>query len=138
GLTELRQVLTGLRERAAAGEIAAVAVTGKPYYLAAGADLTIVGAIDRVEHARAVAELGHATYRLLGEMGVPTFAYVNGAALGGGLEVALSCTYRTVAADVTALALPETYLGLVPGWGGCTLLPPLVGIENSVELVITR
>lgn len=138
GLTELRQVLTGLRERAAAGEIAAVAVTGKPYYLAAGADLTIVGAIDRVEHARAVAELGHATYRLLGEMGVPTFAYVNGAALGGGLEVALSCTYRTVAADVTALALPETYLGLVPGWGGCTLLPPLVGIENAVELVITR
>ena len=138
GLLELQGVLLRLQERAAAGEVAAVAVTGKPYYLAAGADLSIIGAIDQAEHARAVAEVGHATYRLLGEMGVPTFAYVNGAALGGGLELALHCTYRTVAGDVTALALPETYLGLVPGWGGCTLLPPLVGIENAVELVLTR
>ena len=51
-------------------------------------------------------------------MGVPTFAFVNGVALGGGLELALNCDYRTVASDVRALALPETGLGLVPGWGG--------------------
>ena len=49
---------------------------------------------------------------------VPTFAFVNGAAMGGGLEVALHCHYRTLSAGVPALALPEVFLGLVPGWGG--------------------
>ena len=91
-----------------------------------------------MEDARRIAELGHATYRLLGEMAVPTFAYVNGAALGGGLELALNCTYRTVSADVSALALPEVFLGLVPGWGGCYLLPRLVGVRRAVELILTR
>lgn len=138
GLTELHDVLVAQQARAAAGEIAAVAVTGKPYYLAAGADLTAAAAISRVEDARRIAELGHATYRLLGEMAVPTFAYVNGAALGGGLELALNCTYRTVSADVSALALPEVFLGLVPGWGGCYLLPRLIGVRRAVELILTR
>lgn len=138
GLTELHEVLVAQQARAAAGEIAALAVTGKPYYLAAGADLTAAAAISQVEDARRIAELGHATYRLLGEMAVPTFAYVNGAALGGGLELALNCTYRTVSADVSALALPEVFLGLVPGWGGCYLLPRLVGVRRAVELVLTR
>lgn len=138
GLTELHEVLVAQQARAAAGEIAALAVTGKPYYLAAGADLTAAAAISQVEDARRIAELGHATYRLLGEMAVPTFAYVNGAALGGGLELALNCTYRTVSADVSALALPEVFLGLVPGWGGCYLLPRLVGVRRAVELILTR
>jgi 3-hydroxyacyl-CoA dehydrogenase/enoyl-CoA hydratase/carnithine racemase len=138
GLTELHDVLVAQQARAAAGEISAVAVTGKPYYLAAGADLTAAAAISRVDDARRIAELGHATYRLLGEMAVPTFAYVNGAALGGGLELALNCTYRTVSADVSALALPEVFLGLVPGWGGCYLLPRLIGVRRAVELILTR
>ncbi|NTW39176.1 MAG: 3-hydroxyacyl-CoA dehydrogenase [Cellulomonadaceae bacterium] len=138
GLAELRSTLLGLQRRAAAGEIAAVAVTGKPYYLAAGADLTAVASITRRADALAIAEAGHATYRLLGEMGVPTFAYVNGAALGGGLELALHCTYRTVGSDVRALALPETFLGLVPGWGGCTLLPRLVGVRTALDVIIGR
>jgi 3-hydroxyacyl-CoA dehydrogenase/enoyl-CoA hydratase/carnithine racemase len=138
GLTELRETLLTQQARAAAGEIVAVAVTGKPYYLAAGADLTMVTRLSDPGDARMVAELGHAAYRLLGEMGVPTFAYVNGAALGGGLELALNCTYRTVASDVTALALPEVFLGLVPGWGGCYLLPHLVGVRRALELILER
>ncbi|WP_149202960.1 3-hydroxyacyl-CoA dehydrogenase NAD-binding domain-containing protein [Actinotalea subterranea] len=138
GLTELREALLAQQRRATAGEIVAVAVTGKPYFLAAGADLTAVSRITRREEARGIAELGHATYRLLGEMGVPTFAYVNGVALGGGLELALACDYRTGAADVGALALPEAYLGLVPGWGGCYHLPRLVGVRNALEVILTR
>ncbi|MCU1431828.1 MAG: 3-hydroxyacyl-CoA dehydrogenase, partial [Actinotalea sp.] len=120
------------------GEIVALAVTGKPYYLAAGADLKAMATIRTAQDARMIAELGHAAFRLLGEMAVPTFAYVNGAALGGGLELALSCTYRTVSADVGTLALPETYLGLVPGWGGCYLLPHLVGLRGALEMILTR
>ena len=71
-------------------------------------------------------------------MGVPTFAFVNGVALGGGLELALNCDYRTVASDVRALALPETGLGLVPGWGGAYIVPRLVGIEKALDVILTR
>jgi 3-hydroxyacyl-CoA dehydrogenase/enoyl-CoA hydratase/carnithine racemase len=138
GLAELHTALVEQQRRALAGEIVAVGVTGKPYYLAAGADLTAVTAISDEADARRVAEAGHTTYRLLGEMGVPTFAYVNGAALGGGLELALHCTYRTAGADVGALALPEAFLGLVPGWGGCYLLPHLVGVRRALEVILTR
>jgi 3-hydroxyacyl-CoA dehydrogenase/enoyl-CoA hydratase/carnithine racemase len=141
GPTGLLRIGTALREqqrRAAAGEIAAVAVTGKPYYLAAGADLSIMGRLDDPQDALTIARMGHDTYRLLAEMGVPTFGFINGAALGGGLELPLHCTYRTVSADVAALALPETFLGLVPGWGGCYLLPRLVGVEAAVDMIITK
>lgn len=138
GLTELRAALQAVQARAAAGELAAVAVTGKPHYLAAGADLRAISGITDADDARSIARLGHATYRLLGEMAVPTFAYVNGMALGGGLELALHCTYRTVSGEVSALGLPEVFLGLVPGWGGCYLLPHLVGLPTAVDLVLTR
>ncbi|MBF0689821.1 MAG: enoyl-CoA hydratase/isomerase family protein [Cellulomonas sp.] len=138
GIAELTAVLRAQQERARAGEIAALAVTGKPYFLAAGADLMQVAGVTTHDEALALGRGGHAAYRLLGELGVPTFAFVNGVALGGGLEVALNCDYRTAAADVRALALPETGLGLVPGWGGAYLVPRLVGIEKALEVVLTR
>ena len=68
--------------------------------------------------------------RKLGDGGKPSFCFVNGAALGGGLELALHCDYRTVLDSVTAIALPEVFLGMVPGWGGAFLLPNLIGAER--------
>ena len=62
---------------------------------------------------------------------MPTFAYINGAAMGGGLELALHCTYRTVSSGVRAVSLPEVFLGFVPGWGGTHLLPNLVGLQHA-------
>jgi 3-hydroxyacyl-CoA dehydrogenase/enoyl-CoA hydratase/carnithine racemase len=138
GLAELQAALLGLQRRAADGEIVAAGVTGKPSCFAAGADLTALATITNAADARRVAQAGHATYRLLGELGVPTFAYVNGTALGGGLELALHCTFRTVGADVVALGLPEVHLGLVPGWGGCYLLPHLIGVGSALEVILTR
>lgn len=138
GLAELAATLEALRERAAAGEIAAVAVTGKPGVFVAGADLTLVAQVRDRDQALALARAGHATYGLLGTLGVPTFAFVNGTALGGGLELALACDYRVAAADVCALGLPETGLGLVPGWGGAYRLPRLVGIAAALDVVLTR
>jgi 3-hydroxyacyl-CoA dehydrogenase/enoyl-CoA hydratase/carnithine racemase len=116
-------------------EVAAIGVTGKPFILAAGADLTSIagGGPDGV---RIVAELGHAVFRRLGEGGKPSFGFVNGLALGGGLEVALHCTYRTVCDSAAALGLPEVMLGLVPGWGGAWLVPNLLGAEAAVKLVL--
>ena len=116
--------------------IDAIAVTGKPFILAAGADLTSIqsGGPDAV---RTIAELGHAVFRKLGEPGgKPSFGFINGLALGGGLEVALHCTYRTVMDSAPALGLPEVMLGLVPGWGGAYLVPNLVGADKAVTLVL--
>ena len=81
--------------------------------------------------------MGHDVFRKLGEMGKPTFAFVNGLALGGGLEIALHCNYRTIASTAT-VALPEVFLGLVPGWGGSQLLPRLIGPAKAVEVIIAN
>ncbi|MDM7853524.1 3-hydroxyacyl-CoA dehydrogenase NAD-binding domain-containing protein [Cellulomonas alba] len=138
GLGELTAALAAVRQRALAGELAAVAVTGKPYFLAAGADLTQAARVTNRDDALALGRAGHAAYSMLHDMGVPTFAFVNGVALGGGLELALNCHYRTAASDVRALALPETSLGLVPGWGGAYLVPRIVGIERALDVILAR
>ncbi|MFB8385844.1 3-hydroxyacyl-CoA dehydrogenase NAD-binding domain-containing protein [Microbacterium sp. NPDC055910] len=137
-LTELGETLVGLRARAAAGEIHAVAITGKQYILAAGADLSDISRVGSKDNARLVAQLGHKVFGMLGDLGVPSFTFVNGLALGGGLEIALNSTYRTVDASAAAIALPEVFLGIIPGWGGAYLLPNLIGIENALEVVISN
>ncbi|MDR6559020.1 3-hydroxyacyl-CoA dehydrogenase/enoyl-CoA hydratase/carnithine racemase [Arthrobacter pascens] len=135
-LVELGTVLEGLRERAAKGEIVGVGVTGKPHFLVAGADLSAVKSLDSREHGLWMAQLGHGVYATLANLGVPSFAFINGVALGGGLEIALQSTYRTVSSGAGALALPEAFIGLVPGWGGVYLLPRLIGPENAVKVMI--
>ncbi len=135
-LLEYATTLDRLRARAAAGEIHAVAVTGKPFILAAGADLSKVAEIPDKETAKKFVQLGHHALGRLSTVGVPSFVFYNGLALGGGLEIGLHADYRTVDASVPALALPEVFLGLVPGWGGATILPNLIGIENALKVVI--
>lgn len=135
-LVELGTVLEGLRDRAAKGEIVGVGVTGKPHFLVAGADLSTVKSLTGREHGLWMAQLGHEVYATLANLGVPSFAFINGVALGGGLEIALQSTYRTVSAGAGALALPEAFIGLVPGWGGVYLLPRLIGPENAVKVMI--
>ncbi len=137
-LTELGERLDELAARAAAKEIDAVAVTGKQYILAAGADLSRVGEIEDYETGLLMAQLGHQTLGKLGELGVPSFVFINGLALGGGVEIALNADYRTIDSSVPALALPEVFLGIIPGWGGAWLLPNLIGIENALEVVISN
>jgi len=137
-LLELRGVLEDLAARAATKEIAAVGVTGKPFILAAGADLSKVDGIPDRETGVLMAQLGHATLGKLGDLGVPSFVFVNGLALGGGVEIALNATYRTIDSSVPALALPEVFLGLIPGWGGAWILPNLIGIENALEVIISN
>jgi 3-hydroxyacyl-CoA dehydrogenase/enoyl-CoA hydratase/carnithine racemase len=135
-LIELGAVLDSLAERAARREIAGVAVTGKPYILAAGADLSKVGDIPDRETGRQMGRLGHQVLGKLGSLGVPSFVFINGLALGGGAEIALNADYRTVDSSIPAFALPEVFLGLIPGWGGAWLLPNLVGIENALKVII--
>ncbi|WP_417219085.1 3-hydroxyacyl-CoA dehydrogenase NAD-binding domain-containing protein [Arthrobacter sp.] len=135
-LIELGRELTRQKERAAAGDIAALAVTGKPHFLVAGADLTTVKTLKNSDSGALMAELGHAAYDLLADLGVPTFAFINGVALGGGLEIALASTYRTVSTGANGIGLPEAFIGLVPGWGGVYRLPRLIGPEAAMTVMI--
>jgi 3-hydroxyacyl-CoA dehydrogenase/enoyl-CoA hydratase/carnithine racemase len=133
GLLELNDALDQVARRT---DLAAVGVTGKPFIFAVGADLNGVPAIRDHEQAKGLGQLGHAVFRRLGELDVPSFAFVNGAAMGGGVEIALHCTYRTISAGVPAVALPECFLGLVPGWGGTYLLPRLIGPAAASKVII--
>ncbi|HEY2644719.1 MAG TPA: 3-hydroxyacyl-CoA dehydrogenase NAD-binding domain-containing protein [Galbitalea sp.] len=136
GLLELGEVLDAQKERAARGEIAGVAITGKQFILAAGADLSKVSEIPSREVGKQMAQLGHQVLGKLSDLGVPSFVFTNGLALGGGVEIGLNANYRTVDSSVPAFALPEVFLGLIPGWGGAWLLPNLIGIENALKIII--
>ncbi|RZU61174.1 3-hydroxyacyl-CoA dehydrogenase NAD-binding domain-containing protein [Zhihengliuella halotolerans] len=135
-LIEFGRALTAARDRAARGEIHGLAVIGKPGFFVAGADLTTVSTLRDSTRGGQMAELGHTAYSLLADLGVPTFAFVNGVALGGGLEVALAANYRTVASGAKGLGLPEAFIGLVPGWGGTYRLPRLIGPEAALKVMI--
>ena len=135
-LVQLQAVVDGLRARAEAGEIAAVGITGKPFIFAVGADLTGVPHVSQREQAVEIARAGHRAFASIMDLPVPTFGFVNGAAMGGGVEIALACDYRTISGGVPAVALPECFLGLVPGWGGCYLLPRLLGAPKALKVII--
>ena len=113
----------------------AIAITGKPFIFAAGADLSALSFITNREQSLGIGKLGHDVFRRLGESSIPTFAFINGLALGGGLEVGLHCHYRTLASTAFT-GLPEVFLGLVPGWGGATILPKLIGPERAVQVIM--
>ncbi len=89
---------------------------------AAGADITQFPGITP-ERAREGSAAGHALFGRIRALPYPTLAALTGAALGGGIEIALHCDVRTVASSTRHLALPEVFLGLIPGWGGTQLLP---------------
>ncbi|MEV0729182.1 3-hydroxyacyl-CoA dehydrogenase NAD-binding domain-containing protein [Polymorphospora sp. NPDC050346] len=132
GLASLDEAITA----ALAADPAFIAVTGKPYIFCVGADITGVPLIQDREQAVELGRLGHRIFARLRDCAVPTFAFVNGAAMGGGLELALHCHYRTVSGGAAALALPEVGIGLVPGWGGTQLLPNLIGIAGAAQVIL--
>ncbi|MEV4200126.1 3-hydroxyacyl-CoA dehydrogenase NAD-binding domain-containing protein [Micromonospora globbae] len=132
GLTSLDEAITA----ALAADPAFIAVTGKPYVFCVGADITGLPLLADREQALEIGRLGHRVFARLKDSAVPTFAFINGAAMGGGLELALHCHYRTLSGGAAALALPEVSLGLVPGWGGTQLLPNLIGIPAATQVII--
>ncbi|WP_203937056.1 3-hydroxyacyl-CoA dehydrogenase NAD-binding domain-containing protein [Spirilliplanes yamanashiensis] len=130
------QSLNDALDRAFAAEPAFIALTGKPYIFCVGADITLMPKVSSREQAVELGRAGHALFRRLKDSTVPTFAFINGAALGGGFEVALHCHYRTVSGGAAALGLPEVAIGLIPGWGGSQLLPNLIGIPGAAQVIL--
>ena len=134
----LHSLQASIDEAAGTPGIVGIGVTGKPFIFAVGAELSAIGVVSDSSIMEAFAKLGHDVFRRLGELSVPTFAFVNGAAMGGGLELALHCNYRTLDASAAGLSLPEVFLGLVPGWGGAWLLPHLIGPQRALDVIINN
>jgi 3-hydroxyacyl-CoA dehydrogenase/enoyl-CoA hydratase/carnithine racemase len=133
GMASLNECLDRIEKEP---DVKAMVLTGKPYIFGAGADLTQVPLIKTREQALEIAQAGHAAFKRIIDLPFTTVAAVNGVALGGGLEIALACDYRTMSLGVTALGFPECFLGLIPGWGGTTLLPKLIGPEKALQIII--
>jgi enoyl-CoA hydratase len=131
-LRELGQVLDAV----AASDARALLVTGAgEKAFCAGADIKELTERTLVEQKRG-AELGQAVMAKLDRLPIPSVALVNGYAFGGGLELAMACTFR-LATPNAKMGLPEIKLGLIPGYGGTQRLPRLVGEARALEMVMT-
>jgi enoyl-CoA hydratase/carnithine racemase len=119
------------------GDFRAAVITGKPFVFAAGADITEFPDITP-ERATEGARAGHELFGRLRSLPFPTVAAINGACLGGGVELALHCTARTISSGVRHFAFPEVFLGLFPAWGGTQLLPRLVGPETAIKVIVSN
>jgi 3-hydroxyacyl-CoA dehydrogenase/enoyl-CoA hydratase/3-hydroxybutyryl-CoA epimerase len=115
-----------------------VIATAKPKIFIAGADLTGFSKDPSAENLASTIELGQRTFGRIANLKFPTIAAIHGVALGGGLEIALACDYRIASLDsATKVGLPETNLGILPAWGGCTRLPRLVGLPVALEVILS-
>lgn len=102
----------------------------------AGADINEIGTIVDKQDALAKASIGQNIITKIANLKVPTFAIINGACMGGGLELALACDIRIVTKNSKVkLSLPEVNLGFIPGFGGTQRLPRLIGIQNALEMI---
>ncbi|MEP6732372.1 MAG: enoyl-CoA hydratase-related protein [bacterium] len=131
-MSELGRAITEAVER---DDVGAVLLTGAGRAFVAGADISELVDQSAVE-GKARAERGQRTFRMFETSPKPTLAAVNGFALGGGCELAMSCHIR-IASEKAKFGQPEVKLGIVPGYGGTQRLPRLVGKGRALELLLT-
>jgi 3-hydroxyacyl-CoA dehydrogenase/enoyl-CoA hydratase/carnithine racemase len=118
------------------GEWVALVLTGKPFVFAVGADMTEFPKISSRQEAIEGSRAGHDAFGRIAALPFPTVAAINGACLGGGLEIALHCDARTISSAVRHFGVPEVFLGIFPAWGGTQLIPRLVGPKTAVKVVV--
>jgi 3-hydroxyacyl-CoA dehydrogenase/enoyl-CoA hydratase/3-hydroxybutyryl-CoA epimerase len=110
--------------------------SGKAKNFIAGADLFDIARLNGDE-VRQFVEHAQSVFQRIAKLSMPTVAAINGDCLGGGLELALACKARVAVDDASiSIGLPEVKIGLIPGWGGCTRLPRLVGLSRALPLIL--
>ena len=129
--------LTQVLERLEGEDWAGMVLTGKPFVFCAGADINEFHGVS-AESARQGSRIGHELFGRVAALPYPTLAAVNGACLGGGLEIALHCDYRSVSSAVRHFGLPEVFLGLFPAWGGTQLVPRIAGVDAAIQVIVTN
>lgn len=138
-MARLNALLGDVEEGARTGRVKALIVkSGKPGSFIAGADVEEIAGVTDPAEAEAGSRSGQQVFRRLERLPIPSVAAIDGICLGGGAELALACTYR-FASDrpETRIGFPEVRLGIIPGWGGTTRLPRLVGLRAAVEMIVT-
>lgn len=115
-----------------------VLCSGKKDSFVAGADINMINDCKTKEDVIAMTRQGQVIFSQLEQLNVPIVAAINGACLGGGLELAMACHARVCSDNAkTALGLPEVQLGLLPGGGGTQRLPKLVGVQKALDMMLT-
>ena len=131
-LTEIHDLATKVTK---ANDVDVVILTGAGRAFVAGADIKAM--LDyKSDEAEAFSKLGHEAFSAFANLPMPTIAAINGFALGGGLELALSCDIL-YGSEKARLGLPEVTLGVIPGWGGTLRLARMIGLHAAKELVLT-
>jgi 3-hydroxyacyl-CoA dehydrogenase/enoyl-CoA hydratase/carnithine racemase len=128
----------GVVEQLERGDWVAMVLTGKPYIFAAGADIDEFPKLRTRDEALAGSRVGHELFGRIRALPFPTVAAINGVCLGGGLEIALHCSTRTISTAVRHFGCPEVFLGILPGWGGTQLIPRLVGAESAIRVIVSN
>jgi len=120
------------------GLTGAVILSGKPGTFVAGADIEELEGLEDEAQVLELLRNGHALTKRITALACPTVAAIDGACLGGGLELALACDYRVAAETAkTRLGLPEVQLGLIPGLGGTQRLPRRIGVPDALDMILT-
>lgn len=122
---------------ASSGARAIVVRSAKERIFIAGADLKWLGSLANADAAAAFSRAGQQLFQQLADLRVPVVCAIHGACAGGGYELALACHWRIASeAPVTQIGLPEVDLGTIPGWGGCTRLPRLIGATPALDHIL--
>jgi 3-hydroxyacyl-CoA dehydrogenase/enoyl-CoA hydratase/3-hydroxybutyryl-CoA epimerase len=138
-MRRLADTLDEARAAAREGRIDALVFTsGKPRSFIAGADIDAIANLENPAEAEEKIRLGQAIFSEVASLPIPTIAAVDGACVGGGLELALACDHRLLSdGPKTIVQFPEVMLGILPAWGGTTRLPRLIGLQASLDMLLT-
>lgn len=132
---ELGGILENLKQDPAVK--AAIIISGKPDTFIAGADIDVFQAVETEEEARELAAGAQEIMNRIADFGRPVVAAIHGACLGGGLELALACSYRIATEHPkTTIGLPEIQLGILPAAGGCQRLPRTIGLSKALDIIL--
>ncbi|MCO5114446.1 MAG: 3-hydroxyacyl-CoA dehydrogenase NAD-binding domain-containing protein [Bdellovibrionaceae bacterium] len=116
---------------------ALVILSKKKNIFIAGADIEEIKSFTDKDAFSEAVERGQNIMNHIEDLKIPVIAAINGACMGGGTELALACDYRVASdADSTKIGLPETQLGIIPGFGGCVRLPRVVGLIQSLQIIL--
>ncbi len=133
-MTELSETLRSLSNSSIK---CLIIVSKKPKIFIAGADIDEIKDISTPEEARDKASMGQNIINQIEDLPFPVIAAIHGASMGGGTELALACDYRLATDDSsTKIGLPETKLGILPGFGGCYRLPRVIGIQAALDIIL--
>ncbi len=133
-MTRLSEVV---RELEASAFKAVVIISRKSNIFVAGADIEEIKSIKTKEQFVPVLEEANRIFNAIEDLKIPVIAAIHGACLGGGCELSLACDYRIATDDPsTKIGLPETKLGIIPGFGGCIRLPRVVGLQAALDIIL--